>query len=95
MYSCTQPERIVNRIKVNIERNNMQVELLGFSKKNIYFTHVYFCESRNSMQYRSQNPILDGCSVYCHLTDTSDGLTSFRCDFGHLGSLSLVTQLRY
>ena len=32
---------IVNRIKVYIERNNMQVELIRFRKKYIDFFHVY------------------------------------------------------
>ena len=41
-------ERIVNRIKVYIEGNNMQVELIQFLKKNIAFIHVYFCEASNS-----------------------------------------------
>ena len=37
-------ERIVNIMKVYIERNNMQVELIRFTK---YFIHVYFCKARN------------------------------------------------
>ena len=36
--------RIVNIMKVYIERNNMQVELIRF-RKNIDFIHV--CEARN------------------------------------------------
>ena len=41
------------------------------SVKNIEFIHVYVCESRNSRQYRSPNPILFRelpDSVYCHST---------------------------
>ena len=36
-------------MKVYIERNNMQVELLRFREKNIDFIHVYVCQSRNSV----------------------------------------------
>ena len=39
-------KRIVNIMKVYIERNNMQDELIRFRKNN-YFIHVYFCEARN------------------------------------------------
>ena len=44
-------KRIVNTMKVYIELNNMQVELIRF-RKHIDFTHVYFCEASNAMQYR-------------------------------------------
>ena len=37
----------VNIMKVYIERNNIQVELIRF-RKNIDFIHVYFCEARKS-----------------------------------------------
>ena len=42
-------KHIVNNIiiKVHIERNNMQVELIRF-RKSIAFIHVYFCEAKNS-----------------------------------------------
>ena len=36
---------IVNIMKVYIERNNMQVELIRFRKKNVDFIHFYVCES--------------------------------------------------
>ena len=39
-------KRIVNVMKVYIERNNLQVELIRFRNK-IDFIHVYFCEARN------------------------------------------------
>ena len=39
-------KRIVNIMKVYIERNNIQVELIRFSK-NIDFIHVYVCEARD------------------------------------------------
>ena len=54
-------KRIVYIIKVYIERSNMQGELIRFLK-NIDFIHVYVCESMHSMQYRSPNPIVEGCS---------------------------------
>ena len=44
---CCAHKRIVNIIKVYIERSNMQVEIIRF-RKNIAFIHVYFCEARNS-----------------------------------------------
>ena len=37
-------------MKVYIENNNIQVELIRLRKKNIDFIHVYFCEARYSMQ---------------------------------------------
>ena len=43
-------KRIVNIIKVYIERNNMQVELIRFVNKYRLIIHVYFCEARNSMR---------------------------------------------
>ena len=38
-------------MKVYIERNNMQVELIRY-RKNVDFIHVYFCEITDLMQYR-------------------------------------------
>ena len=65
-------ERIVNIMKVYIEWNKMQVELIRFRNKNINSIRVYFHEARNSMHYRSLNAtpcsrqLLSG-SVYVHL----------------------------
>ena len=47
-------KRIANIMKVYIKRNNMQVELIR-CRKNVDFIYVYFCETRNSMQYRPPN----------------------------------------
>ena len=44
MLRCAH-KRIVNIMKVYIERNNIQVELIRF-RKNIDFIHVYVCEAR-------------------------------------------------
>ena len=41
----------VNIMKVYIERNNLQVELIG-CRNFFYFIHVHFCKSTDSMQYR-------------------------------------------
>ena len=41
---------IVSKMKVYIERNNLQVELIRY-RNNIDFIHVYFCEATHSMQY--------------------------------------------
>ena len=41
-------KRIVDIMKVHIERKNMQVELIRF-RKNVDFIHVYVCESSDSM----------------------------------------------
>ena len=38
-------KRYVNIMKVYIERNNVQVELIRFRE---IFIHVYFCEARNA-----------------------------------------------
>ena len=46
-FSCYAKE-CVNIMKVYIERNKMQVELIRF-RKNIDSIHVYVCESRNPM----------------------------------------------
>ena len=45
---------IVDIMKVYIERNNEQVELIRY-RKNVDFIHVYFCEATDSMQYRPPN----------------------------------------
>ena len=45
---CCAYIRIVNIMKVYIERKNMQVELILFRKKYRHI-HVYFCEARNSI----------------------------------------------
>ena len=59
---CYAPERIVKMMKVYIERNNMQVELIRFHK-NIDFIHVYFCEATNFT--------IDAmCDVYALLIET-------------------------
>ena len=41
----------VNIIKVYIERNNLQVELMRYHK-SVDFIHVYFCVAPDSMEYR-------------------------------------------
>ena len=53
-------KRIVNIMKMYIEWNKMQVELIRF-RKNLNFIHVHFCKSRNTIQYRSPNATLDSC----------------------------------
>ena len=40
--------RIVNIIKVYIERNNLQVELIGYSNKCLLYSR-YFCQATDSM----------------------------------------------
>ena len=70
-------KRIVKIMKMYIERNNMQVELIRFRKKNTDFIHVYFSKGMNTMQYRSPNASLDSCcqtvsfvtSPWSHLSD--------------------------
>ena len=47
-------KRILNIMKVYIERNNLQLELMRYHK-NVEFIHVYFCEATALMQYRSPN----------------------------------------
>ena len=52
------------QMKVYIKRNNLQVEF-----KKIDFIHVYFCEARNSIQYRTPNANLDsGCQTVSIVT---------------------------
>ena len=47
-------EHIVNIMKVYIEGSNLQVEIIRY--RNCFdFIHVYFCEARDSMQYRPTN----------------------------------------
>ena len=43
---------IVNIMKVNIERNNLQLEVIRYRSK-VDFIHIYVCEATDSMQYRS------------------------------------------
>ena len=65
------------------------------------FIHVYFCEARNSMQYRSPNANLDsGCqsvsivtSWWSHLSDIVHHSIEW-CD-GMFLSVVMFTQLRY
>ena len=45
LLRCAHDKRFVNIMKVYIERNNIQVELIRF-RKNIDFVHVYVCEKR-------------------------------------------------
>ena len=45
-------KRIVNIMKVYIERNNLQLEC---DTVKIYFIHVYICEATGPMQYRPPN----------------------------------------
>ena len=47
-------KRFVNIMKVYIERNNLQLELIRYCK-HFDFIHVYFCEAMDSMQYRPPN----------------------------------------
>ena len=53
-------KRIDNIMKMYIEWNKVQVELIRF-RKNLNFIHVHFCESINTIQYRSPNATLDSC----------------------------------
>ena len=41
-------------MKVYIEWNNLQVELIR-DRENVYFIHVYFCKAMDLMQYRPPN----------------------------------------
>ena len=64
---CCADKRIVNEMKVGIERNKMKVELIRFLDI-IDSIDVYFFEARNSMQYRSPNATQDSCSQQCILS---------------------------
>ena len=46
--------RIVNMMKVYIKRNNLQVELIRYSKTWSLYSR-YLCEATDSMQYRPPN----------------------------------------
>ena len=45
-------KRIVNVVKLYIERNNLHLELIRY-RTFFYFIHVYFFEMTDSMQYRT------------------------------------------
>ena len=47
-------KRIVNKMKVFIERNNLQLELIRY-RKNVDCIHVCFCEVMDSMQFCQPN----------------------------------------
>ena len=74
-------KRIVNIMKVYIERNNTQVELIRFCK-NLDFIHVYFCEATNAMHcYTSlmKASIFSPDLVVCTPTEAKQMVT-FGCD---------------
>ena len=52
--SCHADRRIVNIMKVYIERNNVQVELIRFRNKYRLYSRL-LCEATVSMQYRPPN----------------------------------------
>ena len=59
-------------MKLYIERNYLQVELMRF-RKHIDFIHVFFFEARNSMQYRPPNANLDrSCQVVFIVTGDNE-----------------------
>ena len=62
-------------MKVYIERNNLQVELIRY-RKNVDFIHVYFCEVMDSMQYRPPN-VNHEFSNTKHFGSVSDSLDRF------------------
>ena len=64
--------RIVNIMKVYIERTNLQVGLIRYCK-NVDFIHVYFCEATDSMQYRPPN-VNHEFSIKNHFGSISDSL---------------------
>ena len=45
---CNADIRIVNIMKVYMERNNLQLELIRYSKSNVDFIHGYFCKATDS-----------------------------------------------
>ena len=51
-------KRIVNIMKVYIERNSLQIELIRYHK-NVDFIHVYFFEATDSMQHSPLNAYKD------------------------------------
>ena len=59
-------------MKVYIEMNNLQVELIGFRKKNIDFIHVYFREAMDSMQYRPPNAHLESGSQTAYIVSVDN-----------------------
>ena len=44
-------KRIVDIMKVYIERNNLKIEFIYDTVKSVDFIHIYFCEATDSMQY--------------------------------------------
>ena len=48
-------QRIVNIMKVFIERNTLKVELIRCRKHMFDCIHVYFCEAFDLIQYRPPN----------------------------------------
>ena len=83
-------KRTVNVMKVYIERNSIQVELIQF-RKNIDFIHV--CEARTSMEYRppscqTVSIVTEHNGWWSHLADivhtfTTDVVLTFGKSFKH------------
>ena len=66
-------ERIVNFMKVDIERNKLQLEFIRYRKKNVDFIHVYDCVASDSIKYRSPNAYHDVSNTN-HFGYVSDNL---------------------
>ena len=64
-------KRIVNIMKVYIERNNLQVEIRYRTITNVDFIHVYVCEAKDSMQFRPPN-------TYQEVSDTRQCMASIK-----------------
>ena len=69
---CCAHKRIVNIMKVYIERKNMQVELIRL-RKNLDFIQVYFRKATDSMQCRSPNTNQEASNTN-HFDSVSDSL---------------------
>ena len=83
-------KRIVNIMKVYIERNNLQVELTR-CYKNVDFILVYFCEARNLMQYRPPNGNLDSCCQTVSIVTGDNGWSHLADLVGH--SIAALTSV--
>ena len=101
-FVCADTRIVYIIVKVCIERNHLQVELIRCRKTVVYFIH----EATDSMQYRLSNANLDsGCQTvsFCSLETMGVNVKTMGVDISRwsyladfvthsVGALSLVTQ---
>ena len=74
-------------MKVDIERNILQRELIRYRKKNVDFVHVYFCKATDSLQYRLPTQCISGRFEHNHFGFVSDSLCRLAAASQYIASI--------